>query len=151
MPESSPEIPPPVIYAQPWAVRLGFALLTAFTLLVGFAFFDNAHRKELETVSETTAVSDIHYFQAPADATRLPAVGAMLNGQPLYVASLTPIEVRDTRTHRAGDDAGRGLAIYELAATASDAERARAGAKGSAFLLKVGVDQFVIARPAAGN
>lgn len=148
MPESSPENPPPTVYAHPWAVRLGFALMAAFTLILGLAYFDNARRKELETVSETTAVGDAHLFEAPTDPARLPAVGAVLNGEPLYVANVTAVEVRDTHTRRAGSDATRGLAIYGLSSAATDAERARVGTKRGAFLLKVGVNRFVIAGPA---
>ena len=140
--------PSPAVSAQPWAVKLGLAWLVAFTLMLGFVFFDHAHRKDLETVSETTAVGDAHFFQAPADATRMPAVGANLNGQPLYVADLTPVEARDTHTHRVGTDADRGLGIYELSAAATNAERERVGTKRRAFLLKVAEDQWVIARPA---
>ncbi|MGB8169094.1 MAG: hypothetical protein WCF18_16475 [Chthoniobacteraceae bacterium] len=151
MSESSPNVSAPAIYAQPWAVRLGFALITAFTVIVGLAFFDSAHRTELETTSETTALGDTHFFQSPADASRLPAVGAMLNSQPLYVADMKPIEVRDTRTRRIGSDPERGLAIYELSATASDAERARLAGNGRAFLLKTAPSQYVIARSAAGK
>lgn len=146
MPAPSPEIPPPAIYAQAWAIRLGGVLLAAFTVILALAFYDSAHRTELETVSETTAVGDTHFFQPPADATRLPAVGAMLNGQPLYVADLKPVEIRDTRTKRIGTDAERGWSIYELAPTANDAERERVGGKRRAYLLKVGFEQWVIAR-----
>lgn len=147
---NQPPPSPPAVYAQPWAVKLGFASIVAFTLILGFAFFDNAHRKELETVSETTAVGDAHFFQRPTDASRVPAVGATLNGQPLYVAVLAPIEVRDTHTHRIGTDTARGLGIYELSAAATGLERERVGNKQRTFILKVGVDQWVIARPAAG-
>lgn len=151
MSESAPEDSTSTIYAQPWAVRLGFALLAALTVILGLAFFDNSHRKELETTSETTALGDTRFFQSPADASRLPAVGATLEGQPLYVADMKSIEVRDTRTHRVGSDPERGLAIYELSATASDAERARLGGNSRTFLLKTAPGQYVIARPAAGK
>lgn len=146
-----PPSSPPSVYAQPWAVKLGFALIVAFTLILGLVFFDNAHRKELETVSETTAVGDSHFFQAPTDATRLPAVGAVLDGLPLYVTDVNPIELRDTHTHRMGHDASRSLAIYKLSPTATEAERARLGGKSNAFLLKLGAGQFVVAAPAAGH
>lgn len=151
MSESAPEDSTSTIYAQPWAVRLGFALIAALTLILGLAFFDNSRRKELETSSETTALGDTHFFQSPADASRLPAVGAILAGQPLYVADLKPIEVRDTRTHRVGTDAERGLSIYELSPTASDAERARISGWQRYFLLKTAPGQYVIARPAEGK
>lgn len=150
MSESSPEIPPPPLYASSWAFRLGFALLAAFTLILGFAFFDRAHRKELETVSETTAVGDTRFFQAPTDTSRLPAVGATLNGQPLYVASLDPVEVRDTHTHLVATDVASGLGIYELSGMATKAERERVGAGPHAYLLKVAGDRWVIARPNGG-
>ncbi len=148
---SSPETSPSTVYGQAWAIRLGFALVAALTLILGLAFFDNTRRKELETVSETTAVGDLHFFQPPADLARLPAVGATLNGQQLYVTEMKRIEVRDTHTRRAGHDAERGLAIYELSPAATDAERGRVGPHRRAYLLKTGVNQYVAAQPASGK
>ena len=151
MSEPSPEIPPPAVYAQAWLVRFGFALVAAFTVILGLAFFDQSHRQELETVSETTAVGDTHFFPAPADLSRLPTVGAMLDGQPLYVAEMKPFEVRDTHTRRVGRDAERGMAIYELSPAATDVERERVGRNRRAYLLKVAVNQYVAAAPAGGK
>jgi hypothetical protein len=126
-------------------------MLVAFTLILGFVFLDNAHRRELETTSETTSVGDTHFFEPPTDASRLPVVGATLNGQALYVAGVESIEIRDTHTHRAGADAERGMAIYELAASATDAERARLAPGRRTFLLKTAVNRYVAARPADGK
>lgn len=151
MSESSPDASESTMYAQPWAIRLGFAVIAALTLILGLGFFDNGHRKELETVAETTSVGDTRFFQAPADVSRLPAVGAVLDGQPLYVAEMKPVEVRDTHTRRAGTDAERGLAIYELSPAATDEERRRVGTKHRAFLLKTAIGQYVAARPAEGK
>jgi hypothetical protein len=148
MRETASDNSTPAIYAQSWAVRFAFALLAAFTLILGLAFFDNAHRKQLETVSETTAVGDGRFFAPPAEGTSLPVVGASLDGQPLYVGNLKPVEVRDTHTHRAGQDAERGLGIYELSAAATAPERKIVGSDRRTFLLKTGVNEFVIARPA---
>lgn len=148
MPESSSDTPAPTVYAQPWAVRLGFALIAAFTLILGLAFFDSGHRRELETVSETTAVGDTRFLETPADPSRVPVVGAQLDGQPLYVFEMKPVEIRDTHTRRVGSDAERGLAIYELAETATDAERERVGTKRRSYLLKAAVGRYLIARPA---
>ena len=150
MSESSPEVPPPAVYAQSWLVRFGFALVAAFTLILGLAFLDHSHRQQLETVSETTAVGDTHYFQLPSAAAP-PAIGAMLGGQPLYVAETQPFEVRDTHTRRVGGDAERGLAIYELSPAATDAERGRIGRSRRAYLLKTDVNQYVTALPADGQ
>ena len=150
MPNSIPEASPS-IQAQPWAVRLGSALLAAFVVILGFAFYDNAHRQQLETISEATAVGDTHFFQPPADPSRVPAVGATLNGQPLYVTELQSIEVRDTHTRRAGRDSERGLAIYELSDAATDVERKRMTGSGRKFLLKTELNRYLAVRPEHGK
>ena len=147
MSESSPETPPPAVYAPAWAVRFGFALVAAFTLILGMVFFDNSHRRQLETVSETTAVGDTRYFRPPS-AAGFPAVGAMFEGRPLSVVEGKPFEVRDTHTRRVGDDPGHGVAIYELSPAATDAERGRVGRNRRAYLLKTDVNQYVAAAPA---
>ena len=148
---NEPLPPSPSVYAQPWAVRLGSALLAAFVIILGFAFFDNAHRQQLETVSETTAVGDTHFFQPPADPSRVPAVGATLDGQQLYVTELQSIEVRDTHTRRVGRDAERGLAIYELSDAATDVERKRMTGSGRTFLLKTELSRYLVIRPEHGK
>jgi hypothetical protein len=144
MTEPTSDTPPTAIYAQPWAVRLGAVVLAAFTLILGMAFFDSAHRGELETVAETTAVGDSAYLALPTEV-RLPAVGANLNGKALYVAGVQTIVVRDTHTRRVGRDAERKLSIYELAASATELERQQVGA-GPAFLLKAGENEYLLAK-----
>ena len=91
---AAPTPNPPPLFAQPWALRLGFALLAGLTIVVGLAFSDSARRGQLEIISETTAVGDTAYFKP--SAAKLPSIGATLRGQPLYVVSAETIEVRDT-------------------------------------------------------
>src|SRR5687767_10789604 len=88
--------PTPAVYAQPWAVRIGFAVLVMFTLILGLAFFDQAHRRELETISETTAVGDTRYLPA----------------EQVAALRLKPFEIRDSHVTKAGADAERGLTVY---------------------------------------
>src|SRR5260221_397439 len=133
MNESPPS--PPAIHAQPWAVRIGSALLAAFVLIIALTYFDNAHRRQLETVLETTAVGDTHYFQPP-DPAKLPGVAATLDGRPLYIIDAKPFDARDTHTRHVGHDPASGVEIYELSAAATDAERERLGRNRRAFLLK---------------
>lgn len=120
------------IYAQPWAVRIGFTVLVALTLILGLAFFDQAHRRELETVSETTAVGDTRY----------------LPEEQVAALQLKPFEVRDSHVTRAGQDEGRSLTIYVLSKAATAAEHKHVG-RESAPLLKTGVNQYVVAPTAA--
>jgi hypothetical protein len=150
MPQLSPEKTPPTVYAEPWAVRFGFLLVIGLTLIVGLSFFDNARRPQLETASETTSVGDTHFFVLP-EPEKLPVVGAMLDGKPLYVAAKKPFDLKDTHTKRVGQDAERGLTIYTLAETALPAEREKVGRKDGVRLLKTAVNQYVIADPAGGK
>ena len=144
MPPSSPESVPPAVYAQPWGVRFGFLLVIGLTLIVGLSFFDNARRPQLETVSETTAVGDTHFFALP-EADKLPVVAATLEGKPLYVSTRKPIDLKDTHMKRVGTDAQNGLTVYTLADTAIDAERDKVGKKPDVLLLKTSANQYVIA------
>jgi len=147
MSEPSPEIPPSSVYAQPWAIRFGFAVLVGFTLLVGLAFMDSGKRAELESTAETTAVGDMAFLALP-DPAKAAAPVATFDGAPLSLVDAKPVEIRDTHTRRVGRDAERGVSIYELAETATAAEKARLGS-GRTLLLKTAVNQFVTARPAA--
>jgi len=124
----------PAVYANPWALRLGFALIVGFTLILGMVSFDNAHRSSMETFSETTSVGDANYFPLP-DAAHLPVVGVTLNGKPLYVKSVEKVEVRDTHTQLAGKDDSQKLSIYTLAGSATEVEIKRVPA--GVFLLKI--------------
>lgn len=129
MNEALPEpTPTSAIYAQPWAVRIGFTVLVAFTLILGLAFFDQAHRRELETVSETTAVGDTRY----------------LSEEKVAALQLKPFEVRDSHVTKTGEDTARGVAIYTLSKAATAAEHKHVG-RESASLLKTGVNQYVVA------
>ena len=147
MSEPSPEATPPAAYAQPWAIRFGFAILVGFTLIVGLAFMDRGKRPELEASAETTGVGDTALFAQP-DPARAPGPVAMLEGEALELVAGKPLEIRDTRTRRVGRDAERGLAIYELTDAASPAEKVRVGS-GRTLLLKTGVNQYAAVRPAA--
>lgn len=143
---SESETPPATIYAQPWAVRLGGVLLAAFALILIAVFHDNAHRAELETVSETTAVGDKRFLELP-DTLVLPAVVAMLDGKPLYLAAAKRLDLRDTHTQRVGRDTQGGLWVYKLSAAALEPERRKTGGDAQALLLKTGVNEFVVVRP----
>jgi hypothetical protein len=132
MNDAPPDSP---VYAQPWAIRLGFALLVALTLILGLAFFDQAHRRELEKVSETTAVGDTRYLPA----------------EQIAALQLKTFEVRDSHVARAGQDPERGLTIYVLSKAATAAERKHFGEQPPGVLLKTGVNQYVVAPPAAGG
>jgi hypothetical protein len=144
--EPSTELPTTAIYAQPWAVRIGAVLLCAFAAIVALAFFDNAQRAMLETVAETTAVGDTAYFHLP-EAAKLPMVVAKLEGRPLSLADVNPIDLRETHTRRVGEDASAGVKIYALSAAATASERQRAGGGTSVSLLKAGVNQFFVVQP----
>ncbi len=146
MSEPAPESPS-TVYAQPWAVRLGFAVIVAFTVIVGLAFMDQSKRAELESVSETTSVGDTAFFVLP-DPAKAPGPVAALDGQPLLLATAQPIDLRDTRTRRVGRDVERGLTIYELSDSASPAEKAKLGS-GRTLLLKTAVNQYAAVRSAA--
>lgn len=147
MPPSSPENVPPAVYAQPWGVRFGFLLVIGLTLIVGLSFFDNARRPQLETVSETTAVGDTHYF-VPPEVDKLPVVGATLEGKPLQVTARKQLDLRDTHMRRIGTDAQTGLTVYTLADTAIEAERDKVGKTREVLLLKTAPNQYVIASAA---
>jgi hypothetical protein len=138
----------PPIFAPKWAIFFGAALLAALTGVVILASLDKGQRARLETTSETTAVGDVRYFQPPADLKTLPVVGAVLNGQPLLVASVETIGVRDTHLRRVGFDPARGLSIYELSAAANDEDRQRLAAAGGGYLLKLAPNDYVSARAA---
>ncbi|MEA3211739.1 MAG: hypothetical protein QOE70_4796 [Chthoniobacter sp.] len=142
-PSPVPEASPP-LFAQPWAVRLGFALLVGFTLIVGLTFSDHSRRTQLETSSETTAVGDVVYFAGPDDPTKLPVLAARLNGKPLFVLNSDRIGVRDTHLTRVGKDPASGLSIYQHSPRATLEERARL-TKGT-YLLKTGTNEYARAQ-----
>ena len=141
----SAESSPPLV-APKWALGFGIALLAAMSLVVVLAGLDRRQRARLETTSETTAVGDVRYFQPPADLKLLPVIGATLNGQPLTVASMENVGIRDTRVRRAGFDPSNGLTIYELAGVATAEDHERLG-EGGGYLLKLSPNEYVQARP----
>lgn len=150
MPEVSSDVPPSPILCFPWAVRIGAALLCAFAVIVALVLYDNSLRSHLETTSETTAVGDTRYFLLTA-GTALPAVVATFQGRALTLADAKPIDLRETHTQRIGSDPAAGLEIYALSAAATATERQRVGSDGVTYLLKTGVNQFVVARPGAAK
>jgi hypothetical protein len=149
MPESPSDVPAPPVFAQPWAIRFGAALLAVFVLMVGFAFLDRARRPQLESAEETTAVGDLSFWKLP-DGASLPVVAVTLDGHSLSVEKAQPFEIRDTHTRRTGRDAASGLTVYELNAAATDAEKSRTGG-GRAFLLKTAANLYVTAREAGAK
>ncbi len=125
---------------------LGGALLAGLAVVTALAAFDRTQRARLETTSETTAVGDVRYFRPPADPKLLPVTGATFNGQPLVVASIEEIGVRDTHLRRVAVDPASGLTIYALSEAASAGEYEQMG-KGGGYLLKLAPNEYVIARP----
>ena len=138
----------PTLFARPQALRFGLAVFVGLSLVVFHVTLDNSVRRSLETVSEITAVGDTAYFQL-AKVVKLPVVGVMLRGEPLYVVSAETIEVRDTHTLLVERDAVRDLRIYQLSAAGTDEERDRAEKGRKAYLLKTAPNQYVKAQVAA--
>lgn len=126
---------------QRYAVRLGLALLAGLLWVAVATLRDNAHRTQLETAQELTAVGDKRYFVPSAADGR--AVAATMNGQPLSASGAGRHSAPDTEMRRIAKDEATGLAIYQPAARRQQG----GGEDGELFFLKIGPGEFVRASP----
>ena len=141
-PAPAAEEVPPILWPV-WATRLGLALLIGLALIAGLTWFDDSRRTKLETMSETTSVGDTVYFQIPEESHELPLTVAVLHGQPLVVARLDRLPLRDTHVVRVAHLAATGRAIYQLSVKAFPDERKLLEDEPKSYLLKVAPESYV--------
>jgi hypothetical protein len=126
------------------AVILGVLLLAGLGSALFFVTRDNAHRSEIETVVESSAVGDTRYFTIPDPLPPEPYPPvAHLNGKALIPAGYKRHEKRETEMQPIGRDEATGLTIYQAPVKAKEA------AEPPTYFLKVGRGEFLKLRPAS--
>jgi len=142
--EPTPE-EPPLSYPRT-AYALAFILVAGFALITVDALRQRGQRSELEQASETTAVGDRSWYQAPAAS---PAVAVVYHGDPLFPVGARRLELRETKMTAIGkDDAGKySVYISREAIPPQDGEVERRGAP--VYFLKTGLGEFIKVQPAA--
>lgn len=125
------------------ATRLGLGLLIGLGMVLVLVLRDNAHRLSMETISESSAAGDTHYFSipSPVPAEPLPAA-AHLDGQALLPSGYRRHEKRETEMQPVAKDEATGLTIYQAPVKPKEA------ADPPTYYLKVGPGEFIKVRPA---
>lgn len=132
------------IFAQPYAMRLGAALLIALALILILTWRDNARRSTLEVVVESSALGDTNYLPMPEPPPEPPyAAVALLAGKPLYPAGFKRHERREGDLVRVAVDDRTGLSIYKVAPNAKGEGK---GDSEPVFFLKIGPGEFLKVR-----
>lgn len=114
------------IFGQPFAVRLGIAILLGYGIITGFAVYDKHRLPVIEKAATPTAVGDKAFFPVPKsfDAS-VPLVN--FEGHSLYFVDWA--SVLDTTMARLGMDDTNSFAIYKVAGSK--------GADASMLYLKI--------------
>ena len=144
MNESSPTDSGQPFPGQRAAVILGAALLAALGLTLALVLHDNAHRQELEVVTESSAVGDTHYYKIPDPVPEepYPAI-AHLDGQALYPVGYKRHDRNEAEMEPLGIDDATGLTIYQTQPKAKEA------GDPQSYFIKIGPGAFLKVRPAA--
>lgn len=128
------------------AVILGVALLAALGLTLALVLRDNAHRQEMEVLTESSAVGDTRYYKIPDPAPEepYPAI-AHLDGQALYPVGYKRHERNEADMAPLAKDDATGLTIYQTPA------KAKEQGDPQSYFIKIGPGTFLKVRPAAGE
>ena len=126
------------------AVLLGAGLLAALALILALVLRDNAHRRELEVVVESSALGDTHYYTIPDPAPEepYPAI-AHLNGQALIPVGYKRHDRNEGDMEPLAKDDATGLTIYQTPAKGKEA------GDPQSYFIKIGPGAFLKVRPAA--
>ncbi len=136
----------PVMPGRRAAFCVGAVLLAGLVTALAVAVRDNQRRGDLETIAETTAVGDSHYFPMPPLPTT-PAfpVVAYFHGKPLCPADYRRHEAELDDMTRVGVEDKTGCVVYQAPAVAKDDDERRIG---SILYLKVSATEFLKLREA---
>lgn len=133
------------IFEQPWATRIGAALIVGYLIVAMSLLYDRAHRVSLESIQQSTSVGDHAFFAIPTAADGSAPALVSFKGQPLHIVSLRRIPLRDTKMIRQGtDDSGRYV-VYDIAEPV-DTSDSDASGRGFHFL-KVADGEYLKVSP----
>lgn len=112
--EPPPQEPVPAFPGQRAAVILGLALLAMLGLSLALVLRDNAHRTELEVVTESSAVGDTHYIKLPDPLPPEPyPVVAHLHDKALVPTTYKHHEKSEAEMKPLMRDEATGVMIYQ--------------------------------------